>query len=169
MPVSHNARLGQDVSIDQPDLVNLNGCRIGDSTHIAPFVEIQKSNVTGTRCKISSRPFICEGIAIEGEVMIAVGVMFINDLVPCATRVDAIPQTGADRAVFPSLVRRRASIGSNATPLAGFTTGQSAMVGAGGVVTANVADDAIVAGASARVIGDTSRFEPQLNAWERSA
>jgi acetyltransferase-like isoleucine patch superfamily enzyme len=169
MPISQNVRLGQDVTIDQPDLVNLYGCRIGDSTRIGAFVEIQKNSVIGTRCKISSHSFICEGVTIEDEVMIGHGVMFINDLFPRATRADGRPQTEVDWAVIPTLVRRRASIGSNATILAGFIIGQGAMIGAGAVVTGNVPDYAIVAGVPARVIGDARRFEPQMTVWERSA
>jgi len=51
-------------------------------------------------------------------------------------------------------VKRRASIGSNATILAGVTIGESALVGAGAVVTNDVTDYAIVAGVPARVVGD---------------
>jgi acetyltransferase-like isoleucine patch superfamily enzyme len=51
-------------------------------------------------------------------------------------------------------VKRRASIGSNATITAGVTIGEAALVGAGAVVTADVPDYAIVAGVPARVIGD---------------
>ncbi len=54
-------------------------------------------------------------------------------------------------------VRRRASIGSNATIMAGVTIGEAALVGAGAVVTTDVADYAIVAGVPARVIGDVRK------------
>jgi acetyltransferase-like isoleucine patch superfamily enzyme len=52
-------------------------------------------------------------------------------------------------------VKRRASIGSNATIISGLTIGEGALVGAGAVVTKDVADYAIVAGVPARVVGDT--------------
>jgi UDP-2-acetamido-3-amino-2,3-dideoxy-glucuronate N-acetyltransferase len=52
-------------------------------------------------------------------------------------------------------VKRRASIGSNATVISGVTIGESALVGAGAVVTKDVPDFAIVAGVPARIVGDT--------------
>jgi acetyltransferase-like isoleucine patch superfamily enzyme len=56
--------------------------------------------------------------------------------------------------VIKTIVKRRASIGSNATILAGITIGEGALIGAGAVVTHDVPSYAIVAGVPARVIGD---------------
>ncbi|MBI5080599.1 MAG: N-acetyltransferase, partial [Chloroflexi bacterium] len=47
MPISNNVRLGKDVKIFHPDLVNLYGCTIGDETKIGTFVEIQKNAFVG--------------------------------------------------------------------------------------------------------------------------
>lgn len=138
--------------IAQPELVNLYGCAIGDSTRIGPFVEIQKNSSIGSRCKISSHTFICEGVTIDDEVFIGHGVMFTNDLFPRATTDDGVLQTGADWQLVTTRVKRRASIGSNATILAGVVIGENAIVGAGAVVTKDVPDHAIVAGVPARVI-----------------
>jgi len=80
MPISNNVRLGKDVKIFHPDLVNLYGCTIGDETKIGTFVEIQKNALIGARCKISSHTFICEGVTIEDEVFIGHGVMFTKYL-----------------------------------------------------------------------------------------
>jgi acetyltransferase-like isoleucine patch superfamily enzyme len=80
--------------------------------------------------------------------------MFINDLFPRAVNEDGSVQTEADWSVTPTLVRRAASIGSNATILAGVTIGEGAMVGAGAVVTRDIPEHAIVIGAPARVVGD---------------
>jgi UDP-2-acetamido-3-amino-2,3-dideoxy-glucuronate N-acetyltransferase len=137
--------------IHHPDLVNLYGCEIGDETKIGAFVEIQKNASVGRLCKISSHTFVCEGVTIEDEVFIGHGVMFINDRRPRATAGSAL-QTGADWSVVPTVVRRGASIGSGAVIMCGVTIGQRALVGAGAVVTRDVADDEVVAGVPARVM-----------------
>ena len=156
MPIAPNVVLEQGVVIFHRDLVNLYGCRVGTGTKIGAFVEIQKNAHVGERCKISSHSFICEGVEIEDEVFVGHGVMFTNDVYPRAANVDGSPQTEADWTVVKTLVKRRASIGSNATIIAGVTIGEGALVGAGAVVTHDVPDFAIVAGVPARVIGEVS-------------
>lgn len=157
MPIADSVSLGRNVSIFQPSLVNLYGCTIGDETKIGAFVEIQKNATVGRRCKISSHTFICEGVAIDDEVFVGHGVMFINDRYPRATSPDGKLQTEADWKVETTCVKRGASIGSNATIVAGVTIGEGALVGAGAVVTRDVPDYSIVAGVPARVIGDTRK------------
>lgn len=157
MPVAADVRLGEGVKIFQPELVNLYGCTLGSETRIGAFVEIQKNAIIGARCKVSSHSFICEGVTVEDEVFIGHGVMFTNDLYPRATSEDGSVQTDADWAVVKTLVKRRASIGSNATILAGVTIGENALVGAGSVVTRDVPDHAIVAGVPARIVGDVRK------------
>lgn len=154
MPIAADVILGRDVRIFQPDLVNLYGCAIGDETKVGAFVEIQKNAQVGARCKISSHTFICEGVEIEDECFIGHGVMFTNDVYPSAVNRDGSLQTETDWQVIKTRVKKRASIGSNATIIAGITVGESALVGAGAVVTKDVPDFAIVAGVPARVIGD---------------
>lgn len=144
-----DVELGKDVRIAQPALVNLYGCRIGDDTKIGAFVEIQRNASVGARCKISSHSFICEGVTIEDEVFIGHGVMFINDRRPRAT-VGGEPQSDKDWKVVPTRVCKGASIGSGAAIMCGITIGERALVGAGAVVTKNVAPDATVAGVPAR-------------------
>ncbi len=153
MPVADSVTLGTDVQIFHESLVNLYGCRIGDQTKIGAFVEIQKNAHIGKRCKISSHTFICEGVTIEDEVFVGHGVMFTNDKYPRATAQSGELQTDADWQVLPIRVKRKASIGTNATILPNVTIGEGAIVGAGAVVTADVPDYAIVAGVPARVIG----------------
>ena len=150
MPIDPTARLGRDVVIHHPDLVNLYGCEIGDESRIGAFVEIQKNAIVGRRCKVSSHTFVCEGVTLEDEVFVGHGVMFINDRYPRAT-ASGRPQTEADWTIVPTLVRRGASIGSGAVIMCGLTVGERAIVGAGAVVTHDVPDDAVVAGVPARV------------------
>jgi UDP-2-acetamido-3-amino-2,3-dideoxy-glucuronate N-acetyltransferase len=159
MPVESDVRLGSGVIIFHPELVNLYGCRIGDGTRIGTFVEIQKNALIGKNCKISSHSFICEGVEIEDEVFIGHGVKFINDLYPHATTAEGNLQDEADWKVLRTVVRARASIGTNATILPNLSIGRGAMIGAAALVVADVPDHAIVAGAPARVIGDVRERE----------
>ena len=151
--IANDVQLGTGVRIVQPDLVNLYGCSIGDGTKVGAFVEIQRGAVVGCNCKISSHSFICEGVSIGNGVFVGHGVMFINDIYPRAVSADGSLQTREDWKVVPTKVMDRASIGSNATILAGITIGEGSLIGAGAVVTHDVPADSVVAGVPARVIG----------------
>lgn len=142
--------LGPNVTIQ--DFVNLYGCEIGEQTRIATFVEIQKGVTIGKRCKISSHTFICEGVRIEDEVFVGHNVTFINDPYPRATTTTGDLQTDKDWICVPTVVRRRASIGSSATILSSVTIGENAIVGAGSVVVTDVPPNTIVAGNPARIL-----------------
>lgn len=154
MPIE-NVQLGSDVRIFHPDLVNLYGCAIGDQTRIGTFVEIQAGAKIGSRCKISSHTFVCEGVTIEDEVFVGHGVMFINDRFPAATTADGDLKGPVDWRMERTHVCRRVSIGSNATIMCGITIGEGAMIGAGAVVTRDVPAGAVVAGAPAREVAKT--------------
>lgn len=148
--IAPDVKLGRDVRISA--FVNLYGCEIGDESKIGAFAEIQKGARIGKRVKVSSHAFICEGVTIEDEVFIGHGVVFINDKYPRATTAERALQIETDWQVVPTLVKRRASIGSNSTILCGVTIGEGAIVGAGSVVTKDVPPHTIVAGNPARVI-----------------
>ena len=137
--------------IPQPDLVNLYGCEIGDNTKIGAFVEVQKNVKIGKNCKISSHSFICEGVTIEDEVFIGHGAKFINDKYARAT-VNGKLKSDKDWSVLPIKVKKRASIGTNSTILAGVVIGENAIVGAGAVVTKDVPANSIFAGVPARFV-----------------
>ncbi len=154
--IAESVKLGKEVVIHHPQLVNLYGCTVGDQSRVGTFVEIQKGVFIGARCKISSHTFICEGVTIEDEVFVGHGVMFINDIEPRATAVDGVLQTEADWKVLPTRVCRGASIGSGAVIMGGVTIGANALVGAGAVVTRDVAPGALVAGVPARFLRQVS-------------
>ncbi len=148
--IASDVQLGKDVKIYS--FVNLYGCSIGDESKIGAFVEIQKGASIGRRCKISSHSFICEGVTIEDFVFIGHGVMFTNDRYPRATRPDGTLQEDEDWELIPTVVKKGASIGSNATILCGVTIGEGAIVGAGSVVTKDVSPNTIVAGMPTKVL-----------------
>ena len=137
-----DAEIGEDTIVR--DFVNLYGCRIGKGCRIAAYVEIQRGVKIGDRCKIEAFAFIPTGVTIEDEVFIGPHACFTNDRVPKAV---------GDWEVSPTLVKKGASIGANATIVCGVTIGENALVGAGAVVTKDVPANAVVAGAPARVIG----------------
>lgn len=152
--IADDVKLGRDVQIH--GFVNLYGCSIGDESRIGAFVEIQRGVSIGRRCKISSHTFVCEGVIIEDECFVGHGVMFVNDRYPAAVNPDGTSQSAADWAVVPTRVARRASIGSGAVILCGVTVGEGALVGAGAVVTRDVAPHTVVAGTPARLLRRTA-------------
>ena len=151
MPISKDVVLGRNVQIPQPDLVNLYGCRIGDDSKIGSFVEIQRGATVGSRCKVSSHTFVCEGVHIGDEVFVGHGVMFINDPHPRAT-VNGRLQTAEDWTCVETHIEDGVSIGTGAVILCGVTIGAGATVGAGAVVTRDVPKAAVVAGVPARLL-----------------
>lgn len=148
--IAPTVTLGEGVTIC--DFTNLYGCEIGAGTKIGPFVEIQKGARVGSRCKVSSHSFLCEGVTLEDEVFIGHGVMFTNDIFPRAANLDGSLKSEADWECKSTLVKRGAAIGSNATLLCGICVGEGALVGAGSVVTKDVPALAVVAGNPARVL-----------------
>jgi acetyltransferase-like isoleucine patch superfamily enzyme len=119
-------------------------------------VEIQKNARVGSRCKISSHSFVCEGVSVEDGVFIGHGVVFINDTYPRATNGNGELQSEADWKVERTVVKSGASIGSGAVILSRVVIGENAIVGAGSVVTHDVPANCIAAGNPARVIRSLS-------------
>jgi UDP-2-acetamido-3-amino-2,3-dideoxy-glucuronate N-acetyltransferase len=144
-----DVEFGQNVVVGP--FVNLYGCSIGDETRIGPFVEIQRGARIGSRCKVQSHSFVCEGVTIEDDVFVGHGVVFVNDKYPRATTSDGRLQGPADWTLLETVVERGASLGSGAIVLGGIRIGNGAIVGAGAVVTRDVEPDAVVAGVPARV------------------
>ncbi len=146
----NNVKVGKNVRIF--DFVNAYGCSIDDNSKVGAFVEIQKGATIGKNCKISSHTFICEGVHIEDNVFIGHNVTFINDRFPRSTNPDGSVQTEADWKLEETFIKKGASVGSSVTILCGITVGEGAIVGAGSVVTKNVAPNTIVAGNPAKLI-----------------
>jgi UDP-2-acetamido-3-amino-2,3-dideoxy-glucuronate N-acetyltransferase len=136
-----DAEVGDDTIVR--DFVNLYGCKIGKRCKIAAYAEIQRGVTIGDRCKVEAFAFIPTGVTIEDEVFIGPHVCFTNDRRPRAV---------GEWDVVPTLVKKGASIGANATVICGVTIGEGALVGAGAVVTRDVPAGAVVAGCPAREI-----------------
>jgi UDP-2-acetamido-3-amino-2,3-dideoxy-glucuronate N-acetyltransferase len=149
-------RLIEDVSFGEGAVVasftNLYGCRIGAGTRIGTFVEVQRGAVIGSSCKIESHAFVCDGVTIGDGVFVGHGVTFINDKRPRAVNAEGALQTEADWQLCETVVEDGASVGSGATVLGGVRIGSEALVGAGAVVTRDVAPGETVVGNPARPI-----------------
>jgi UDP-2-acetamido-3-amino-2,3-dideoxy-glucuronate N-acetyltransferase len=143
-----DVEFGEDVTVWS--FSNLYGCRIGSHTRIGSFVEVQRGASIGAACKISSHTFICSGVEIEDEVFVGHGVLFVNDRFPRATTEEGAPKGDAYWTLLQTVVERGASLGSGAVILGSVRIGARALVGAGAVVTRDVAPDAVVAGIPAR-------------------
>jgi UDP-2-acetamido-3-amino-2,3-dideoxy-glucuronate N-acetyltransferase len=135
---------GEDVIVHS--FTNLYGCEIGNRTRIGPFVEIQAGARIGEDCKVQSHSFICDGVTISNQVFIGHGVIFCNDRRPRSTGPDGKLQGPEDWTLETTEVADGASIGSGAVILGGVRIGERALVGAGAVVTHDVADGATVVG-----------------------
>jgi acetyltransferase-like isoleucine patch superfamily enzyme len=135
---------GEAVKVVQP--VNLYGCFIGDGSFVGPFVEIQKDVRIGSRCKIQSHSFICEGVTIGDDCFVGHGVMFINDLFQTGG------PAGGDQSLWKeTVIGQHVSIGSNATILP-VSICDRVVIGAGAVVTKNISKPGIYAGNPARFL-----------------
>ena len=126
---------GKNVKLIPP--YNLYGCKIGDSSFIGPFTEIQKNVEIGVNTRISSHTFICEHVTIGDNCFIGHGVMFTND------KFDGV---GNER---KTLIGNNVQIGSNATILP-VSIGNNCIIGAGSVVTKDVPDDTVAYGNPAK-------------------
>lgn len=155
--ITADVHLGRNVTIPHPELVNLYGCRIGDGCKIASFVEIQRGVVLGRNVKVEAFAFIPTGVTIEEGVFIGPHVCFTNDRSPSAVSDDGTLLGADDWHVTPTLVKRGAAIGANATIVCGVTIGERAMVGAGSTITKDVPASSLVVGNPGRAVGPWPR------------
>jgi UDP-2-acetamido-3-amino-2,3-dideoxy-glucuronate N-acetyltransferase len=117
-------------------------CRIGQNVVIGPDVQV------GNNVKIQNNVSVYRGVTLEDDVFCGPSMVFTNVLTPRSSFARNRPED-----CLPTLVRRGASIGANATIVCGHTIGEYALVGAGSVVTRDVPAYAIVYGNPARQHG----------------
>lgn len=161
-----------DVHVHPSAIVD-DGARIGPGTRIWHFCHVLAGATIGARCTlgqnvmVGGRVVIGDGVKIQNNVSLYDGVILEDDVFcgPSMVFTNVLtPRAFVDRkAEFaPTLVRRGATIGANATIVCGVTIGEYAMVGAGAVVTRDIADHALVVGAPARRIGWVGRSGDRL-------
>jgi len=126
-------------------------CNLGQNVMVGPNVRI------GNGCKIQNNVAVYEGVTLEDDVFCGPSMVFTNVLLPRA-------HVSRRSEFLPTLIKRGASIGANATIVCGHTIGAYAMIGAGAVVTRDVPDFALMIGAPARRIGWVSRSGERLKA-----
>ena len=124
----------------------LRGSKVGRNCNIGQNVVIGPNVTIGNGCKIQNNVSIYEGVTLEDEVFCGPSMVFTNVYNPRSAirRMDEIR---------PTLVKKGASIGANATIICGITIGHYSFIGAGAVVNRDVKDYALVVGNPARQIG----------------
>jgi acetyltransferase-like isoleucine patch superfamily enzyme len=122
-------------------------CSVGTGAYIDFGVEL------GDRCKLQNGVFVYHGYTLEAGVFLGPGAMLLNDLRPRAINPDGTLKGAEDWTVAQGRVRMGAAVGGGAVLLPGVTVGCWALVGAGAVVTRDVADHALVYGNPAREAG----------------
>lgn len=163
------------VSVFVHPLALCESLEVGAGTRIWPFAHVMAGAVVGRECNVGEHAFVESGaivgdrvtiknhaliwdrVRIEDDVFVGPAAVFTNDLRPRA-------EVKKDREEFlPTLVRRGATIGANATVLCGATVGAYAFVAAGAVVARDVLDHALVAGNPARQVGWACRCGRRLD------
>jgi UDP-2-acetamido-3-amino-2,3-dideoxy-glucuronate N-acetyltransferase len=124
----------------------LKGSVIGKNSIIGQNVVIGPDVAVGSSCKVQNNVSLYRGVTLEDEVFCGPSCVFTNVYNPRAF-------IERKKEFLPTLVRRGATIGANATIVCGVTIGRYALVGAGAVVKTDVPDHAVVAGVPAKQIG----------------
>ena len=125
-------------------VVVLPGAVIGRDGNICSHCFIENKVVVGDRVTVKCGVQLWDGVTLEDDVFVGPNATFTNDLAPRSRNAAA--------QLLPTLVKKGASIGANATILPGLTIGEGAMVGAGAVVTKDVPSRTLVVGNPARVV-----------------
>lgn len=123
-------------------VVVLAGARIGKDCNICSHVFIEGDVFVGDRVTVKSGVQLWDGLRVEDDVFIGPNATFANDRYPRSGNRDFVLE--------PIILRRGCSIGAGACVLPGVEIGENAVVGAGAVVTKNVAADSVVVGNPAR-------------------
>jgi len=143
--IDENIRIGRGAKIWHFSHV-LSNSRIGRNCSIGQNVVIGPDVTIGNGCKIQNNVSIYKGVTLEGGVFCGPSMVFTNIYNPRA-------EIGKMDQVRPTLVKKGATIGANATIICGVTLGRYCFIGAGAVVSKNISEYALVVGNPARQIG----------------
>jgi len=132
------------------------GARIGKNCNIGKGAYIDTNVEIGDNCKVQNFATVYQGVKIGNDVLVGPHACFTNDMYPRASLWD-------DKRLVKTVVKDGASVGANATVVAGVTIGKYAMIGAGAVVTKNVHDYGLVFGNPARLRGFVCECGAKLN------
>ena len=125
-------------------VVILPGAVIGRDGNICSHCFIENQVVVGDRVTVKCGVQLWDGVTLEDDVFVGPNATFTNDREPRSRNASAT--------LLPTLVKKGASIGANATILPGLTIGEGSMVGAGAVVTKDVPPRTLVVGNPARIV-----------------
>ena len=132
------------------------GAEIGERCNLGQNVVVMPGTRIGNNVKIQNNVSIYEGVVLEDDVFCGPSCVFTNVVNPRShvSRKDEYR---------PTLVKRGASIGANATVVCGATLGEYAFIGAGAVVTSDVLPYALMVGVPARRVGWMCRCGERLH------
>ncbi|MBI5102963.1 MAG: Gfo/Idh/MocA family oxidoreductase [Nitrospirae bacterium] len=143
--IDDGVRLGEGTKIWHFSHI-LKGTSIGEKTIIGQNVVVGPDVTVGRSCKIQNNVSLYKGVTLEDDVFCGPSCVFTNVYNPRAF-------IERKKEFLPTLVKKGATIGANATIVCGNTIGAYSLVGAGAVVKSDVPDHAIVAGVPARQVG----------------
>lgn len=151
--IYEDCELGDDVELGHNVLVRERTV-IGRGTTIGTGAIIEGQCRIGERVSVQSNAFLPLLTVIEDDVFIGPRVVITNDKYPKSRRI------------VPTVVKRGAVLGANATLIAGVTVGEEAVVAAGAVVTRDVKPGKLVAGVPAREVGDVADYKAKKKIYE---
>lgn len=134
----------------------MSGCTIGENCNIGQNVVVSPDVRLGRNVKIQNNVSVYTGVVCEDDVFLGPSMVFTNVLNPRS-------HVSRKNEYKPTVIRRGASIGANATVVCGHEIGEYALVGAGAVVTKDVKPYALVVGNPARQAGWVSAYGEKLH------
>jgi UDP-2-acetamido-3-amino-2,3-dideoxy-glucuronate N-acetyltransferase len=136
------------------------GCKIGEGCNLGQNVVVSSKVVLGKNVRVQNNVSIYEGVVCEDDVFLGPSMVFTNVINPRSA-------VSRKHEYMPTIVRKGASIGANATIVCGNEIGEYAFIGAGAVITKPVPAYALVAGNPAKQMGWMSEFGHRLNFNEK--